>query len=349
MRILLRGPYTPYSGYGNDLLGLAAALDRLREDVHPNAVYVMPPLPDEVARLFTKEPATRYDVCVEHVPPFDLRPPPGLREMCDRIVGWTMWEQTVFSAADMKGHGQGRWPWTELDHILCYDQVSKGALDGYSAKPSKSVLQGGVDPTGLEYHERDWAGRFVFGMLGELTPRKDPFVAIEAFRELRLDGLLPDAELHLKTSKKGLHPSMLDWCPGLVLHAEVWSVKQVHDWLRQVHVLLAPSRGEGKNLPALEIMLTGGTVIATNWGGHMGWMHPDYAYPLDYRLEPVAGGSESLQARASKEHMKQLLVKTYENRGEVRRKGEIASRTIRQSHSWDSVARRLLAFLRTER
>lgn len=336
----MRGPYNTYSGYGNDLVGIAQALTRAGHDVVPIATSIMAGLPPDVAMLFAKQPVGKFDVGILHQPPFDLKPPPVMRQQCDVLMGWTMWEQSKFTREHQKGHRQGRRPWKDLDLILCYDQVSKTALDGYDPSVEKRILQGGVNVDRWPYVEKDWSGPFRFVMLGELHNRKDPMLAIDAYRELRDEGFLEDATLDLKTSIPGLHPVIEKLIPGVKVHCEMWTPQRVREFVSSAHVILAPSRGEGKNLPCLEVQLSGGVAIATGWGGHVNWQHPSYSPILDYKLIPVGPGDESCQAAASKEHLKQLMLKAYENREETRRMGDLASRTIRAMCSWETVVRK---------
>lgn len=100
-------------------------------------------------------------------------------------------------------------------------------------------------------------------------------------------------------------------------------------------------------MPALEMQATGGTVIATNWGGHTQWLNKEYNYPLDYTLAPVDPEfPETLNARADVEHLKELMLHAYQNRDEVRRKGELAAQIIPKLASWDTVIERLLLQLK---
>lgn len=181
-------------------------------------------------------------------------------------------------------------------------------------------------------------------MVGQLHERKDPFAAIQAFQELKTE--LPEefeqAELHLKNNLPTLHPAMENWIPKLRVHYAIWPQDILYKFYGKQHVLLAPSRGEGKNLPALEFQATGGAVIATNWGGHVGWLDPSFAYPLNYSMAPVDNGHPNcLQARADKDHLKELMLHVYRNRAEVKRKGELASSVISRSMNWDAVIERL--------
>lgn len=149
------------------------------------------------------------------------------------------------------------------------------------------------------------------------------------------------------TNIPGLHSAMEDVIPKLKIHYAVWSDDILKKFYESQHVLLAPSRGEGKNMPALEMQSTGGAVIATNWGGHTQWLSSEYAYPLDYTLSPVdPEHPDTLNARASVDHLKKLMLHAYQNRDEVRRKGELASQIIPKLCSWDSVVERLLLQLK---
>ena len=147
------------------------------------------------------------------------------------------------------------------------------------------------------------------------------------------------------TNIPGLHPMMEQWCPKLRIHYTSWPQEVLKKFYAAQHVLLAPSRGEGKNVPAMEMMTTGGTVIATNFGGHTQWLNRDYAYPLDYELSKVNGIDGCLWASAKKEHLKELMWHTYTHREEVREKAHRASQAIPEMCSWDSVVERLMLLL----
>jgi glycosyltransferase involved in cell wall biosynthesis len=137
---------------------------------------------------------------------------------------------------------------------------------------------------------------------------------------------------------------MTEAYPNVRIFYDVWPTETVRTFYEKAHVLLAPSRGEGKNMPALEFMSTGGTVIATNWAGHTQWLDPSYSYPLDYTLMRAVPDhrTDAENARADVEHMKRLLLHCFENRDEVRRKGDLASQVVPLAHSWDRVLDRLM-------
>jgi glycosyltransferase involved in cell wall biosynthesis len=144
------------------------------------------------------------------------------------------------------------------------------------------------------------------------------------------------------TNVPGLHRAMEQWVPKLRIHYSVWPDDVLREFYGAQHVLLAPSRGEGKNMPALEFLSTGGTVIATAWGGHQQWLSPAIGYPLDYVLRSVSPQTPNCQnARADKDHLKALMLHVYRERGEAARKGELAAQLIPQMCSWPAVLVRL--------
>lgn len=365
VKVLVKAPMSVYSGYGNDGIGIIRALVDMGADVYIHPSVAEPPLPQDIADLFTKKLVAPFDLTIHHVDPDSLEASREVRAASDLLVAWSMWEYTSFE--NLKNKRTLRSRIKPYDAILGYDNVSADCFTPYTRKrrmqyvsmdrekvwgnpTAVGVLQGGYQPGRWPTIERDWfSERFGFVMLGQLHERKDPFVAIQAFQELKDEH--PDfapAELHLKTNVGGLHPMMEQVIPGLRIHYATWSEDTVREFYAHNHVLLAPSRGEGKNMPALEFQSTGGAVIATNWGGHTQWLNPEYSYPLDYVLRPVSGayGENCMNARASKEHLKQLMLHTFRNRAEVKRKAELAAQMIPAQCSWDSVIHRLFQRLR---
>jgi glycosyltransferase involved in cell wall biosynthesis len=343
MKILAKVPLNPYSGYGQDGIGIIRALMRAGLDVYVDPSFVSPPLPPDVAQLLTRRLEAPFDLLLHHVDPAQLELSPEARRAATTAVAWTMWEYSTVD--NLKGRTTLRRRLRDYDLVLGYDGVTAGALQPHLGRAVGGVLQGGFWPEDWEPVRRDWnSTRWGFCMVGQLHQRKDPFVAIQAFKELKDE--YPDefepAELHLKTNTPGLHMAMEQWVPKLRVHYATWPVEVLRDFYAAQHVLLAPSRGEGKNMPALEFMATGGTVIATNWGGHTQWLSSAYAYPLDYELLPESPSTpHCMSARASKDHLKALMLHTLRNRDEVARKAAHAADVIPLLCHWDAVVDRL--------
>jgi glycosyltransferase involved in cell wall biosynthesis len=346
LKVLLKAPMSVYTGYGNDGIGIARALIRNGADVYLQPTHVDAPLPEDIAMLLTKRLVAPFDLMIHHVDPAQLGILKEEKAACRVTVAWTMWEYT--SLENLKGKSKLAKALKNYDIVFGYDQVTVDAFKN-SGKVSKatqlSVVQGGYLPENWPKVERDFfEKRFGFAMCGVLSERKDPFVSIMAFKELKEE--YPDefepAELHLKTTAPGLHSMMEQWVPKLRVHYDSWPESVLKEFYAAQHVLLAPSRGEGKNMPALEFQSTGGAVIATNWGGHTGWLSPEYAYPLDYNLMHLDDNPKVFNARADKDHMKVLMLHTFRNRAEVKHKADLAAEIIPQTMSWDHKVHTLL-------
>ncbi len=341
MKVLLRTALNPHSGYGSDGIGLALALRQAGCDVYLEPRAVQAPLPPKVAELLCKRLEPPFDLYLHHDDPAHLGITAGARRYASVAVAWTMWEMSTLD--NFVGRSRFRKKLKDYDLVVGYEQVSSEALKPY-VSTAQATVQGGFWPAQWRQVRRDWhSPALKFCMVGALGPRKDPFVAIDAFRELREEQPEVDIELHVKTVSPGLHSKMEDWVPGLKIYYETWSDEQMRQFYAANHVLLAPSRGEGKNMPALEMLSTGGTVIATNWGGHTQWLSKEIAYPLDYTLEALTRAQpRCMWAKASKQHLKELMLHAYHHRDELARKGDLAAQLIPSMCAWPKVIDRLM-------
>lgn len=341
MKCLIRAPLNVHSGYGGDGVGIALALLQAGVDVYLDPTMVQTPLPPDVAELLTKRLEPPFDLLIHHVDPGQLGLSSGERLSAAITVAWSMWELSTLD--NLKGRSRLRRKLKDYDLVVGYDAVSTGALAPY-VSTSAATVQGGYWPRLWPAVRRDFnAETLRFCMVGALGPRKDPFVAIEAFSELKDEHPELNIELSLKTVSPGLHSKMQDWVPGLRIHYETWPQETLREFYSSQHVLISTSRGEGKNLPALEFLSTGGTVIATNWGGHTQWLSPTIGYPLSFSLSPVSPKTpECLWAKADKDHLKQLMLHAYTHRDELARKGDTAARLIPQMCAWPTAIDRLM-------
>lgn len=347
VKVLVRSPFSPYSGYGRDGIEMVTAMERAGLDVYLQPAHVDPPIPRNVAGLLMKELKAPFDIVIVHQDPMSMDLSKEAKAASSVAVGWTMWEYSSFDNMEYNRRSFIK-RMRNFDLMLGYDDVTTGCYEKVVPKrkpfPQLATLQGGFEPRNWSYVDRDWSGTFKFFMLGQLSSRKDPFVAIQAYQELREAGHLADSELHLKNNIRTLHPLIEEMCPGIKIHYDTWSTERIVQFYQDMHMILAPSRGEGKNLPCLEFQCTGGVAAATNWGGMANWLSPAYAYPLEFIMAPALGGRhpDCLNARAKKEHLKEIMIHAYNNRDEVRQKGKIASDFIAQTCNWDYVVSKLL-------
>lgn len=343
MKILLKIPLSTYSGYGQDGVSMTQALIRAGHDVYLHPTEVQAPLPEDVASLLTKPLIAPFDVTIIHLDPSRLEVDEAEHMTTKKLVAWSMWEWESFG--NLKGRSKLKRQLKKYDAIIGYDDVTAECFREYYSGPI-FTLQGGYNQRELDYIERDWDSKeFYFCMVGVLSLRKNPYVAIQAFSELceEDEDFKQNARMALKTSSPpGYFVRMEEVYPNLRIFYGTWSREKLIDFYGSMHVLLAPSWGEGKNLPALEFLTTGGGVIATNWGGMSYWLDEDYAYPLNYELQSMDPYSSSVRAaKADKDHLKKLMLNAFYNRDEVQQKGLLASKVVPEEFSWDRVIYKL--------
>lgn len=334
--VLFRCALDTVSGYGNDGVGIARALHRMGVETHLSPVQVTPPIPEEVAMLLTQFPDPPFDAALIHVDPAQMSIYPGTRRACTLAVAWTMWE---YESLDPEIGPKFREAMEDFDVLLSYDEVTLSALAPWvppHLKDQHWVLQGGYEADDWPYQERDWSGTFRYCMVGQLHDRKDPFAAIAAFNRLKQKhGDAFDATLELKTNIPGLHSSLEQAYPGVKVHYAWWSQKTLLEFYGRCHAYVAPSRGEGKNVPALEAQTTGIPVIGTNWGGHTVWMREEWSYPLKYRRARSSNGLFGVQV--DPDHLEEQMWAAYTDRATCKEKGWKASQGIPAMCDWGSV------------
>lgn len=358
MKILVRAPLNPFSGYGNDGLGIVRALIQMGVDVYLQPTAVHAPLPKDVAQILTKPLDGRFDLTLCHVDPMQVEVPDSVRKHSDFVLAWTMWEWTSFDNIQPKDTERRHDPhlddfedrFKNVDAIACYSEVTKQAIVSKLPGYPTFIQQGGFWPQDWPKVERDWGGeRLAFCMVGALHERKDPFIAVQAWERIQREHPeMHKAEMHFKTNVPGLHSGMEECYHNLRVHYDIWPEEILRKFYASQHILISTSRGEGKNMPALEMMSTGGTVIATDWGGHQEWLNTEYSYPLRCTEVSQTGFPDCRSARADVDHLVELMVHCYNNRAEIRRKADLAANIIPQMCSWPSVIERLFRKLASE-
>lgn len=355
LKVLLKSPFSQFSGYGTDGFGILRALHQWGCEVYPQPVWLDVPIPRDLLPLFARELRGPFDLLINHWDPAHLSITREARQMSRVAVAWTMWEFAGGPGKDGKGvsglvpHCKGRSKLPEnlqwFDMLLGYDDVSLAALAPYTPRRvHQGVLQGGFDASEWKYLDRDWdSDRFGFIMHGALNDRKCPWTTIQAFTELKFEHPeFEPATLALHTNVPGkLFPELNEPFKDqrIRVFIEAFDKPTLSEFYRAGHCLVAPSRGEGKNLPALEFQATGGVVAATAFGGHQQWLNADYAYPLDYQLQATFGTYPwaAHDARVQVDHLKDVLWHIYTHRGEAHQKGLLASDVIPKMCDWPVV------------
>jgi glycosyltransferase involved in cell wall biosynthesis len=384
-KVLVKSPFSPLTGYGQDGFGLIRALEKWGCDVYPQPTWVDVPIPEDLLHLFSKHIIPPFDLTINHWSPGELGIRPEARELTRCAIAWTMWEfencplpgpvevtdrrtGRTYTTRPKSGlvplcgqRGSLRKRLELFDLILGYTETTLHALDYYIPKARgkdkvpvpAAVLQGGYEAGEWKFnHERDWfAPEFTYIMHGALNRRKMAWTAIQAFNDLKHEHPeFAKARLALHSMTPGLFPELNSVFADKNLHVyiEAWDHETVQAFYNAGHVLLAPSRGEGKNLPALEFSTTGGVVAATAFGGHLNWMGDAWAYPLDYDLTPsfAERPDAAYDAKVSVEELKRVMWHTFTHRDEAREKGTLAARVIPSMCDWSVVVENLFRTIR---
>jgi glycosyltransferase involved in cell wall biosynthesis len=339
---LLVVPMAAQTGYGNDGFSLARALTEAGVDVRLEPTIVRPPIPMPVAMLMTKPLDVEFDYLIHHVWPGGLGLTEGQKRMTNtKKIAWSMWEFTKLPF-DTEDIGNVTERLEGYDTLLVYDECSAEAFGPHAeaAGVEMKILQGGIwsKEWEVDIRERDWTGPFRFCMVGALGARKNPFAAIHAFEEVCKE--FPDTELHLKTIVRTLHPAMEQRWPGLRIHYDVWDQKRLKEFYMQCHAYVAPSWGEGKNLPALESQITGIPAIYSDFGGHRQWGSSEFGWPVSGTLEEHVQDLPSF--RVDHASLVEAMKSAVRDREATKQKGEKASRLIPAMCDWSVVVRKLL-------
>lgn len=437
LKVLIKSPFSGYSGYGNDGFGLLRALQRWGCDVYPQPTWLDVPIPRDLLPLFGKTLHPPFDLLINHWAPGQLEITREARQASRVAIGWSMWEFSPPAPdvirpcpthrhlgrgikADLEAREQDKLPdriaelaglygitgqdvqllaqglglagctlnprccppvpsgfmgfnapsmHLELttmrkrlqwyDMVLGYDEVTAAAFAPYARKGQYlGVLQGGYESSDWKPAARDWHGpKLGFMTHGQLGSRKQPWVLIEAFQTLKFDkpGPYPDgfdgAYLSLHTSAPGhIFPELnVPFEPQRIrVYCDAWDRPVLQEFYAGHHVGVFPSRGEGKNLPALEAMTTGCVVAASDYGGHKQWIGGDWAYPLDGTLEATFGDKPwaARDFRVSVEHLAERLWHIWTHRAEAQAKAAIAQDLIPRMCDWQVVVEALFRRIR---
>jgi glycosyltransferase involved in cell wall biosynthesis len=355
MRVLVNAGFDRFSGYGNDAIDLAMALERRGLDVHLWPISVLPPMTREFTRLLEKPPQPgQYDVVLRFTPPEQIIPK-EFAQAAKVAVGYSMWERSALLRRDMFGWENAadrkqwwarrnstsrKYPKCWLDAMIVTTPMNVEAFQHVDPLVPYHVVPCGVDEKQWpELSREPLTDRPVrFGMLGVLSGRKDPFALLETWRHLKETEPRFDPELLVHDMSRSIHPLAVKAYDGMTLTNKPVSVEDVKAWYGDVDVLVTTSRGEGNNKPAMEFLATGGPVIATDWSGHQNWLHDECCWRLPGELVEIAPGDVARDFRVDVEVLAKTLLEVATDPTAVAKKARAARPWIVGTLSWDNVA-----------
>lgn len=337
----MQAPIGQSSGYHRDGLGLVRAFNKTGAYVTIQPSDVTTPIPEDVAKVLTHEPDYPFDLFLNHLSPHMLKIPDDIQDVAWKKIAWTMWEWDSFGPNTDKIRDclEG------YDLILGYDDTSVKALQSTGTTVPIRKLQGGyeadvwADDDG-RIVERDWfAEEFVFVIAGELTPRKNPYVLLRALSQLWQEGY--KFKLIMK-NKFAFHlpPRLEEAYPFLTVENGTWPVERMRKLYEGAHCYVAPSQGEGKNLPAIEAGTTGCALILSDVAGHREWCRPEISTVVGGVWNDYDAGCGCLYVDETE--LREACREMMDNRQKAMQMGKIAHDILPSMLSWDSVTRKLI-------
>ncbi|WP_461152324.1 glycosyltransferase family 4 protein [Saccharopolyspora tripterygii] len=359
MRILLRGPVDPWSGYGRDVLGLTTAMLDMGVDVSLWPLSVAPGLPEQIARLLSRPVEPPYDCLLWYAPP-DQIVPWSMYGWATTQLGWTMWERAPFTSANLPWWDdddpdlqRGR-VWSQryrdrdapaagwLDALVVTCPMNVAAFEHVERHLPIEVIPPGVDFENYPLATRPDRGPVRYGWVGVPSQRKNLPALLDAWTRFREEHPVFDAHLEIKTTGLGAGVVEASRIPDVTVYRDTWPTAKLREWYSSLDALVSVSRGEGMNKPAVEAMATGAPVIAPSWGGHENWLHPDLGYPVDYRLTESPFEAGTYDCEPDPEDLLRALVAAADDPERRRRKGHAAANFVRSALTWTGAAERVL-------
>lgn len=197
----------------------------------------------------------------------------------------------------------------------------------------------------FKYVQRPVRKPFTFLAFADRGRRKGFHIAGWAFHKAFGDDL--NYRLILKAREGALERVASISNPNMELIRGDYTDRQLAKLYSQVDCMVFPSCGEGFGLPPREFAATGGTVIATNWGGLADDLS-SWGLPIRYSLAPAWKGDEHLEGLGNWAEPDVLdLAETMRHVANhpqyYQERGQDAARFVKAHYSWKTFAKRVLA------
>lgn len=358
MRLVLRAGFDRWSGYGNDAVDLALQLGKLGLDVVPWPLSLLPPLPPEFTRLLEKDPGRRPDAVLQFSDPASFEDMPAWADG-PAAFGYSMWERLPLLPTDLwyrdgetfdgePARAVADRPFSRyLRGMAVTCPMNLDAFRHVDPGLAMTVVPCGIEPDDWPVADRRRSDRpFRFLMIGVLNGRKDPFCVLQAWQWLKANHLGFDAELIVHTFTPGLPPKVAEvYGPGIRFSGQPLTRAELVELYHSADVLVSPSRGEGNNKPAMEFMATGGTVLASEWSGHLNWMTEDATYALPGELRPCEAQPAAVEYVVDPMDCARIMLGIWDDQRLAHRKGARAADWIRERCAWQVLLPKLVDWM----
>lgn len=267
--MLIRGAMTSYSGYGTASMALIEQLDKIA-DVGIVGVECTNGMPPKIAEILQRPLLKTVHCFLDIVPPFSAK---GRLKQTFSIL-YSMVETDRFTGNIDENVLKS------YHLIIVANKVSQKVFGDLVGIENVKVVPLGIDTNFFAPAKRKLDGNIKFACVGYMNKRKGVDLTIKAFREVSKKY---DCTLDIHTTGVPLLPEFYT-IKGLNIIAQTINREELRDFYYNHDVLICSSRGEGVNLPAMEMLSTGGSVIASTWAGHEMFMDKTYAYTVRHKM-----------------------------------------------------------------
>lgn len=339
------------SGYGSGSIDILRALSRAGYEVstgtrlgaHPQEVH------PEARRFMETPKPTRPQVEIMHTiaDNFHLGTSPIQ-------IGWTMWETSKIPAVWHMGGKEVFGDWAKLmndncEYVVAPSKHSKQLFEDCGVKRPIHVINYGLDFSEWQFREKPRNEKFTIVQFGDLTHRKGPLEAVDAFRLA-----FPkerDVQLIFKTHHGRLGagnrniPHFND--PRIKVHDEYWTRDYLKSFISYADCMIWLSRGEGFGLPPLQAAAMGVPVVTTTHTGMAEYYNEKYFWGVeDEGMEsaitlPGEWPTPSVESAAAQ------LRKIYDDYTAAQKKAKLASQYVRKNFNLDVFAKNIDSYLRS--
>lgn len=315
MRIFLHSAFDTISGYGNTATNLAVELEKCGVDVYPICKGIGFEMPDEFTNLFLKKnpQGLYFDYYINFDVPKNLDVATNFG-ICNKKIAYTMWEQTKLTNDFKKNN------FNKFDYLVVPCEMN---IEPFSDFFKKNIY---INPLGVDTKFYTPVNRILNDdslkvcVNGAMTYRKGVDILIDVMLDERIKRL--PIYFNIKNSQQTIHPAIIENNPNIKIYEGVWNKFGVRNFYELNDVMLALSRGEGYNQPAVEFLRTGGVVVTHNWGGHAVWANSEFCKLIPYKLVSVQNwdnvNKDSKWAEVNKEDVINALISLYENKSQLK-------------------------------
>lgn len=362
MEIVYRGPVKDLSGYAEVNRSILLEMHRSSVQIALRAIPVPPgygcPLGGEMTALFeglSRSPMWGRVTIHCHLAP-DYRPDPGRFN-----IGISMIETDRLAPAWVRACNA-------MDEVWVPSRFNREGYTSSGVNCRLRVMPFGFDAQRFKMRPAQPNGRyFTFLSIMEVYPRKGLELLLEAFMTgfAREDAarliILPrsafsDAHGQVNQAVERWARRTGNPAAGRVfVLANPLARSELPNLYHQCDCYVAPTRGEGWNLPVIEAMGCGRPVITTAWSGQMEYLHAGVAWLVPIkRLEdvPPSGGptdpaySGSQWALPDVDELRRLMQQACANPVSGRELGRKAGEYVHLHFTWETAVARMVDRLR---